>query len=103
MLYKLAASSVMWHRRVAVVACLAFIKRGDFGDIFALCARLLSDTHDLMHKACGWMLREVGKRDAQALRFFLKKNYARMPRTMLRYAIERFDAAERALMLKGRF
>lgn len=77
------------------MATFAFIRRGDFRDTLALCRALLGDRHDLMHKACGWMLREVGKRDPRALRGFLRAHAPRMPRTMLRYSIERLPAAER--------
>lgn len=95
-LCELAASGHLWRERVAVVSTLAFIRRGDFADIFKLSEQLLSHRHDLIHKACGWMLREAGKRDANALKGFLRKHGDRMPRTMLRYAIERFTPAERA-------
>jgi len=102
-LYRLARSKIMWHRRIAVVACYTLIKRGDFTDILALASSLLEDKHDLMHKACGWMLREVGKKDEKALRVFLKDNYLRLPRTTLRYAIEKYDSVTRSQMLKGIF
>lgn len=91
----LAASACLWERRIAVLATLAFIRRGDFADTLRMCHRLRGDRHDLMHKACGWMLREVGKRDVHALRRFLRANAATLPRTMLRYAIEKFPEAER--------
>lgn len=94
-LRQLAASPCLWRRRVAVVATFAFIRRKDFRDTLALCRGLLGDRHDLMHKACGWMLREVGKRDPGALRRFLRAHAPRMPRTMLRYAIERLPDQER--------
>lgn len=95
-LYELAASGHLWRERVAVVSTLAFIRRRDFADIFRLSEQFLSHRHDLIHKACGWMLREVGKRDAVALKKFLHTHGDRMPRTMLRYAIERFTPQERA-------
>ncbi|HRH93936.1 MAG TPA: DNA alkylation repair protein [Candidatus Peribacteria bacterium] len=95
-LYELAASGHLWRERVAVVSTLAFIRRGDFADIFKLSEQFLSHRHDLIHKACGWMLREAGKRDAAALKAFLRDHGDNMPRTMLRYAIERFTPEERA-------
>jgi 3-methyladenine DNA glycosylase AlkD len=94
-LYELAASGHLWRERVAVVSTLAFIRRGDFEDIFRLSERFLGHRHDLMHKACGWMLREAGKRDKKALERFLKTHAAAMPRTMLRYSIEKFPPDER--------
>lgn len=102
-LYRLASSPNMWHRRIAVVSCHAFIKRGDFSDILALAASLLDDEHDLMHKAVGWMLREVEKKDEPTLRTFLRTHYARLPRTTLRYAIEKYPEKTRKAMLKGLF
>jgi 3-methyladenine DNA glycosylase AlkD len=92
---RLAKSPVLWERRIAMVATLDHIRRGDLSNTFRLAERLLDDPEDLMHKAAGWMLREAGKRDASALRRFLARHAARMPRTMLRYAIERFTPAER--------
>lgn len=94
-LRRLAASRIMWEQRIAVLATFAFIRAGDFGDTLALCETLLTHRDDLMHKACGWMLREVGKRDVGVLRTFLDKHTPRMPRTMLRYAIEKFPEPER--------
>lgn len=99
MLAEWAASENLWQRRIAVLATAAFIRRGQFADTLALCEQLLADKQDLMHKACGWMLREVGKRDEAVLKGFLKQHAARMPRTMLRYAIERLPEAERARWL----
>jgi 3-methyladenine DNA glycosylase AlkD len=93
----LAASPVLWERRVAVIATFAFIKRGDPSTTLALAERLLDDRHDLMHKAVGWMLREVGKRvSREALLGFLDMHAARMPRTMLSYATEHLDPEVRA-------
>ena len=95
-LRKLAKSPLLWERRIAVIATQAFIMAGQSADTLDLCARLLDDKHDLMHKACGWMLREVGKRvGREDLRGFLKAHAHRMPRTMLRYAIEHLDKDER--------
>ena len=97
LLDELAASTDLWERRVAVLATFAFIKRGDPSTTLALAARLLDDRHDLMHKAVGWMLREVGKRVSRdVLRGFLDENAARMPRTMLSYATEHLTPEERA-------
>jgi len=99
-LYDLAESGHLWSERVAVVSCFEFIKNGQFSDIFNLSERFLSHKHDLMHKACGWMLREVGKRDEVALEEFLDEHFPKMPRTMLRYAIERMEKGKRLEYLK---
>lgn len=98
-LYRLAESSLLWNRRIAMVSTLCFIRKGDFGDTFALADKLVNSTHDLMQKAVGWMLREMGKRDISLLRIFLDKHAATMPRTMLRYAIEKMDSAERGMWM----
>ena len=96
----LAKSSSLWENRVAVVATLTFIRRGRLDVAFRQCEAALGHPHDLMHKAVGWMLRECGKRDADALRAFLSKHLSALPRTSLRYAIERFTPAERKLWLQ---
>ena len=100
-LYKLAKSASLWERRISIIATARFIKVGDFADTFKLSERLLADKEDLMHKAVGWMLREVGKRDLASLEAFLKDHYRDMPRTMLRYAIERLPEARRQMYLRG--
>src|SRR6266542_3914173 len=99
-LYRLAKSKSLWERRIAMVATLHFIRRNQFEDTLAISKVLLGDKHDLIHNACGWMLREVGKRDENALRGFLEEHAATMPRTMLRYAIERLPDRLRYLTLK---
>ncbi|MBA4750267.1 MAG: DNA alkylation repair protein [Alphaproteobacteria bacterium] len=93
-------SAIMWERRIAAVSTLTFIRAGDLQPTLRLCQILMNDKEDLMHKACGWMLREVGKKDADVLRTFLNAHKGHMPRTMLRYAIERFTPEERALFLR---
>ncbi len=98
-LYKLVTSHNIWERRIAMIATHAFIRNDDFADTLKLSQLLLNDTHDLMHKAVGWTLREVGKRSPSVLRDFLNKEATHMPRTALRYAIERFDPKERASYL----
>lgn len=99
-LYELADSSLLWDQRIAVISTLAFIKRGDLADIFHLSEKLLHHKHDLMHKAVGWMLREAGKRDKELLVEFLDRYHKIMPRTMLRYSIEKFTPEERAYFMK---
>jgi 3-methyladenine DNA glycosylase AlkD len=98
---RLAESSLVWERRTAIMATLAFIKAGDFHWTFRLGERLLRDPQDLVHKAVGWMLREVGNRDRAAEEEFLAKHYRAMPRVMLRYAIEKFEPQRRAEYLSG--
>jgi 3-methyladenine DNA glycosylase AlkD len=99
-LYRLAKSGLLWDRRIAILATLAFIRSGDFKDVFAITKLLICDKEDLIHKACGWMLREAGKRNVHAEEEFLRKNCRIMPRTMLRYAIERFPQNKRKMFLK---
>jgi 3-methyladenine DNA glycosylase AlkD len=102
-LYRLAKSSQLWERRIAMVATAAFIDRGDLKDTFAIAARLLVDKHDLIHKATGWMLREAGTHSRSQLIRFLKRNYSQIPRTTLRYAIEHLPEAQRKKALRGMF
>ena len=97
----LAGSSLVWERRIAVMATFAFIRAGDFHWTFRLGERLLHDPHDLVHKAVGWMLREVGNRDRAAEEAFLARHYRAMPRVMLRYAIEKFEPQRRREYLTG--
>lgn len=99
-LYRLAGSQSLWERRISILATFTFIRQGDFADSLALADRLLHDREDLMHKAVGWMLREIGKRDVAALEAFLKPRCKTMPRTMLRYAIEKFSEPKRQTYLK---
>lgn len=99
-LYRLVRSKNMWERRMVILATFAFLRRGDFRDTLKISEGLLSDKEDLIHKSVGWMLREVGKRDKNALKFFLAKHLSRMPRTTLRYAIEHFPETQRKRYLK---
>ena len=99
-LYDLVRSDNLWERRVAIVATWWFIRHNDFEDTLFLAKKLLQDKHDLMHKATGWMLREVGKKDVVVLRAFLDQHRLVMPRTALRYAIERFVPEERIQYMK---
>ncbi len=101
LLRRLARSPQLWRRRVAMIATFDDIRRNEFALTLELCERLLGDTQDLMHKACGCMLRELGKRAPAHLRSFLRRHAARMPRTMLRYAIERLPEAERRRIMRS--
>jgi len=102
-LYKLAHSKDFWENRIAIVSTYVFIKNNSFEDTLKISEILLNHRHDLIHKAVGWMLREVGKRDEKVLLDFLKTNYNKLPRTTLRYSIERFPEEKRKEMLQGIF
>ena len=101
-LYEFAESDDLWKKRIAVISTQHFIRKNDFKDTLLLSRKLLKDDHDLIHKAVGWMLREVGKKDLEIEEKFLRKHYMNMPRTMLRYAIEKFPEEKRQKYLKGR-
>ena len=100
-IYRLVRSKDLWERRIGVMATFHFVKRGDFSDILEIAESLLGDREDLIHKAVGWMLREVGNRNRKVEEGFLNKHYKQMPRTMLRYAIEKFPEIERQAYLRG--
>ena len=101
LLYELAQSGSLWEQRIAVIATFHFINHGEFEDSLNIAEMLINHKHDLIHKAVGWMLREVGKRDYNVEYSFLVKHYKKMPRTMLRYAIEKFPEDVRQGFLKG--
>ena len=101
-LYDLAKSKNLWERRISIISTFYFIKRNQFSDTLKISKILLSDKEDLIHKAVGWMLREIGKRNINIEENFLKTNYKNMPRTMLRYAIEKFPEPKRQRYLKGK-
>lgn len=100
-LYELANSKSLWKRRVSIMSTFYFIKNGGYSDTLKLSETLINDSEDLIHKAVGWMLREVGNRDQEVEEKFLKKHYKIMPRTMLRYSIEKFSKERRQKYLKG--
>ena len=99
-LYQLAQSPLLWDNRIAIVSTYAFIRKGQLEDTYVLSDIMMHHPHDLMHKAIGWMLREAGKRDANRLYNYVMSHRADMPRTMLRYAIEKFSPAERSILMK---
>ncbi|MCK4650093.1 DNA alkylation repair protein [Candidatus Pacearchaeota archaeon] len=100
-LHRLAVSENLWERRIGIVSTFAFIRRGELDDTLRISKSLLGDSEDLIHKAVGWMLREVGKKDSGVLEDFLRANYDELPRTTLRYAIERFEEDLRKKWLLG--
>lgn len=102
LLYKFANSKNLWEKRIAILSTFTFIRQHWFEDTFNISEILMHDEHDLIHKAVGWMLREVGNRDIEAEEEFLKKYYKTMPRTMLRYAIEKFPERKRLEYLRGK-
>lgn len=101
-LYKLSKSASLWERRIAIISTFHFIRNNQFDDTLKISRQLLDDEEDLIHKAVGWMLRETGKRDKDVETAFLNRHYQAMPRTMLRYAIEKFSKEERQRYLSGR-
>lgn len=100
-LYDLAVSDMLWERRISIMSTFGFIKHNEFADTLKIAEILLADKEDLIHKAVGWMLREIGKRNIETEEKFLKKYYRQMPRTMLRYALEKFPAPKKQKYLKG--
>jgi 3-methyladenine DNA glycosylase AlkD len=101
LLKKLARSASVWERRIAIISTRRWIKQGDFGPALEIAHMLLRDSHDLIHKASGWMVREIADRDRAAAEAFLRRHLREMPRTMLRYAIEKFPEELRQRYLRG--
>ncbi|MDB5271710.1 MAG: alkylation repair enzyme [Chitinophagaceae bacterium] len=102
-LYRWAKKGHLWEQRIAIVATYHYIRKGEYDDTVAICKLLLAHEHDLIHKATGWMLREAGKRNLDTLIYFLAEHHAEMPRTMLRYAIEKLDADARKRILLNQY
>ena len=98
-LYRLAESPLLWDNRIAIVSTFTFIRKNQLDDVYALSDQLMHHPHDLIHKAVGWMLREAGKRNPQRLYDYVMSRRVEMPRTMLRYAIEKFSQEERAILM----
>lgn len=101
LLYKLAESEMLWERRISIIATFPFIRDGDLSDAVALAKKLMNDEHDLIHKASGWVLREIGKKDVETLYSFLDEYSREMPRTMLRYSIEKLPEEKRKHYLRS--
>ena len=99
-LYRLAESPLLWDNRIAIVSTVTFIRRGDLEDTYQLATKMMAHPHDLMHKAIGWMLREAGKKDSERLYDYVEAHRLEMPRTMLRYAIEKFDQPTRQWLMR---
>ena len=101
LLYRLVYADNLWERRISIISTFYFIRQNEFDDTLKIAEILLNDKEDLIQKAVGWMLREVGKREIEIEEEFLQEHYMKMPRTMLRYAIERITEARRKMYLKG--
>jgi 3-methyladenine DNA glycosylase AlkD len=103
LLYRLSQSNNLWEKRISIITTLMFIKNNHFGPTLTIAKTLLGDRHDLIHKAIGWTLREIYKRDEEIATKFLRENYTSLPRTTLRYAIEKMSEPERKIYLKAKF